>query len=205
MAVLSSMSAWPAPRPSPHPGAMVRERTRIFLRRSVQYLERRPECRGLILAASPHALATQLRSRGLARLELATEPVHLGGWQVHLPALLLSPSHPGPTLLVLCEGVGDELEAPQLRALLTTLGDRAPPGSRILLDVHSGWAMRWHGVRGRGLNRIDQLTAPHRRLRLDAVHPMAERCGPLPALLGLAFRIASGLPWRAVYELGVDP
>jgi hypothetical protein len=204
MAVLSSMLALSAPRPPRRGGSTAQSRRAILLRRASQYLERRPDCRGLVLGAAPHALAAELRSCGLERLELGTEPVHLGRWPGRLPGLSRAPGPASVPLLVLGEGLAETLEPTQLWAWLASLGAGAPPGSRILLDVPSAAAMRWAGLRDHGLRQIAWLTAPHPRLRLDAVHPITERSGLLPVLLGTAFRIANGLPWRAVYELGVD-
>jgi O-methyltransferase involved in polyketide biosynthesis len=118
----------------------------------------------------------------------------------------------GAPWLVLCEGLAGRLERNGLDALLQALGELAPPGSRVLLDIASRAAAgRELGPRTAlghrrdgGLRDVGELIAPHPRLRLDGVFPVLSPRGPLHAAWDLMAWVLAGVPWYAVYELGVN-
>lgn len=90
-------------------------------------------------------------------------------------------------VFLLCEGVLMYLEPAQAQAVLREFATQAPRGSALLLDTLShlavgraqhhpsvgptGAQFRW------GLHRVDELTAPHPRLVLQALRSVAECYG----------------------------
>lgn len=90
-------------------------------------------------------------------------------------------------VFLLCEGVLMYLSPAQVAAVLREFGERAPPGSRFVLDTMSHVAVgmaRYHpsvGATGAeflwGLRDLSELTAPHPRLRLLASRSVSECYG----------------------------
>lgn len=158
---------------------------------------------------------TQLRDRllpcaGPRRVNAPVDLAQPGWWR----RLGLPTGRDALPVLLICEGVSMFLQPAQMAALLHEIGAFAPPGTRLLVDVMNslaiGRARRHPSVRHTGaefhwgMRRLDELTAPHRRLRIDAVHPVMERYGWPYSVLGPAFRFVFGVPFYAVVELGVD-
>ncbi|KNZ33062.1 MAG: hypothetical protein AD742_08320 [Methylibium sp. NZG] len=162
---------------------------------------------------------TALRERLLpgideGRMNLACDLTQPGWWQrLGLPSRQTAGPHEPPVLLV-CEGVLMYLEPAQVQAVLREFGHHAPPGSRLLLDTlcwlavgraqkhpsvrHTNAQFRW------GLRHWAELTAPHPRLRLNGMHQVMEGYGWPYNLMGPAFRLAFGVPFYAIANIGVD-
>lgn len=123
------------------------------------------------------------------------------------------PTRQGPAVCLLSEGVLMYLDPGQVHALLQTFGDNAPPGSVLAFDALC-WLMigqaRLHPlVRLTGAEfswgprSLSELTSPHPRLRLNAVHQVMDGLSTAHSFAGSAFRFMTGLPFYAVYELRV--
>ncbi len=144
------------------------------------------------------------------RVNASADLTSAGWWEA---SGLPSGDH-APLLLAIAEGLVMYLEPEQVRRLLQTFGEQAAPGTRLLVDSFCWLAIgrekrhpsvRHTAARFRfGLRRPDELTRPHPRLHLRAVHPVMEAYGPPYSLLWPAFRWFTGVPFYAVYELGVD-
>lgn len=132
------------------------------------------------------------------------------GWW---PALGL-PSRDGSPVCLLSEGVLMYLAQAQVASLLHTFGEHAPAGSVFAFD-----ALCWLTVGNArmhplvrltqaefawGPSSLAELTRPHPRLRLEAVHQVMEGYSAPHSFAGSAFRFFTGVPFYAVYVLRVD-
>jgi O-methyltransferase involved in polyketide biosynthesis len=117
-----------------------------------------------------------------------------------------------PHVLV-CEGVLMYLEPDEVHAVLRTVGDRAPAGSELLIDVMgwmgAGWA-HWHpsvrhtGAQFRwGVCSMGELTAAHPRLRLLGELPVMEHYGLPYSVVSPSLRALYGVPLYGLVRLGV--
>jgi len=150
------------------------------------------------------------RGDGAQRLNVNLDVTTPGWWQ----RLALPSGRHAPPLLAIVEGLVTGLQPAQVHSLLRAFDEFAPPGTRLLLDslcwlaVDRRTRRRGAGDAGAnvtfGLRRPGELIEPHRRLRLDEVHPVMGPGGSLQAVLEPAFRFFTGVPYYAVYELGVD-
>jgi O-methyltransferase involved in polyketide biosynthesis len=208
-------------------------RTGIFRRRAAHFFRRHPGAIGVSLGAGlghyfqwldngrntwidadlPEVQALReglLPKAGGRRLEAVLDLTEPGWWdRLGLPSGLYEP----PVLLI-CEGVLTSLAPAQVQAVLREVGERAPPGSRLLVDVPNwlaiGRAQRHPGLRHTnaevhwGARDWRELTAPHPRLRIDDEHRVMESYGWPYAVIGPVFRFFAGVPLYAVAELGVD-
>lgn len=211
-------------------------RTAIFRRRAADFFGRHPHATGVVLGAGLSHYhqwldtgrnlwldadlpeVTALRQRWLPadaaapprRLNVNVDVTVQGWWgSLALP----TGSHALPVLSIV-EGLLMYLQPAQVRSLLHTFGECAPPGTRLLLDslcwLAVGAEKRHPSVRHTdarftyGLRQPGELAAAHPRLRLDAVHAVMEPYGMPYSLLGPAFKFVTGVPFYAVYELGVD-
>lgn len=163
-------------------------------------------------ADAAERVAERQRRRGPAadqrRLDVAVDLHRPGWWQ----RLALPRGSTDPALLLWGEDWAQRFNAQARHALLREIGTHAPPGTRLLLNLPAHAAVRL-SARARskprvsaegGLRSLAELTAPHPRLRIDAVRSVLAAGGAGPKLLDLGFRLASGLPWHAVYVIGVD-
>lgn len=139
------------------------------------------------------------------RLNVACDLSVPGWWR-----RLSLPSGPyEPPLLMLLDGAALRLQPAQMQAALREVGERAPPGSRLLVDAPSRWAPGRHGHAVQEPlhwppGPLPTLALPHPRLRLDAAHPVMAGYGWPFSLIGPAHQIVFGRPLHAVAELGVD-
>jgi O-methyltransferase involved in polyketide biosynthesis len=123
----------------------------------------------------------------------------------------------GEPLLLLAEGVLMYLEPEQVQRLLWLIGEYAPPGSLLLADCfgrHMVGLEAWHpsvrltAARFRwGLQAVEDLAQPHRRLQVVAEQPVMDAMGAAEAYAAGWFRFITGVPFYSVYLLGVgrDP
>ncbi|MFT3717827.1 class I SAM-dependent methyltransferase [Pseudorhodoferax sp.] len=142
------------------------------------------------------------------RHRLAVLDIGQPGWWDRLG---LAPDRQGAPVFLMCEGVLMYLPPATVRGILAEFGARAPAGSVFVFDALSGLASgnaRLHAsVRHTaaefswGPLRIAELTAPHGRLQLEAVHMVMEGYDPLYAVMGHSFRLFMGVPFYALYEL----
>lgn len=125
----------------------------------------------------------------------------------------LPTSRDDPTVCLMSEGVFMYLEPSTVNAVLATFGERAPAGSVFTFDVmcwlavgrakhhtsvkHTDAEFHW------GPRRLGDLTAPHPRLALQAVHQVMGSYSLFYKLLQPAFKAATGVPFYAVYTLGI--
>ncbi len=192
-------------------------RATVLRRRAADFLAPRPRSIGVVLGAglssaylhrggalwldadAPAVMAWRRRLPVEATtprvLEAAVDLDRPGWWQ----ALALPRGRHDPPLLAVGEGLLARLDAARRESLLWAFGEFAPPGTRLLLDAAGG-----PGAGARGLRHPLELTAPHPRLRLDAVYPVFELRSLAHALGGTLWRATAGRRWHAVYELGVD-
>lgn len=218
---------WLADRPSVY-GTLAR--TRVFRARAQAYLVQHPDgqlvnlgcglshyfqwldngrCR-MLEADLPEVVAIRrgLGVPGGPRQALAELDLGQPGWWDRLG---LAPGRDGAPLFLMCEGVLMYLQPAAVAAVLAEFGERAPPGSVFVLDALSALATgnaRLHAsIRHTGAEftwgpaRLADLTAPHGRLQLAAVHPVMDGYAPLYALMGLSFQLWMGMPFYALYEL----
>lgn len=187
----------------------------LWQRLAQAYLKRRPQAYRVVLdvaAPAPAMASGQAPSpvRGAAG-EASADLLALaapGGWQrLGLPAGAKAP----PVLLTLRSSLGG-LTREQFAQLMLEVGRRAPAGSRLLMEVPS-WLALWRDERHRaaadrgrgfGLRRLDELTAAHPRLRLDGRQTLPAAGTRRPTGVDLVLHLLAGVPYRAVYEIGVD-
>jgi len=145
------------------------------------------------------------------RQTLAVMDLRRPGWWDRLG---LAPRRGGLPVFLMCEGVLMYQQPAEVAAILAEFGERAPQGSVCVFDAlstlavgnarlhpsirHTGAEFTW------GPRRLADLTAPHARLQLAAVHPVMDGYAPLYALMGMSFRFFTGVPFYALYELRVD-
>ncbi len=204
-------------------------RTRILRTRAAAFLERHPRALGVHLGAGlGHCF--QWLDRGtntwidaeraeLHALRQQVLPSHPDGRRLNVACDLSVPgwwrrlglpSGPyEPPLLMLLDGGALGLQAAQMQLVLREVGERAPPGSRLLVDAPSRWAP---GSSHRAVKEslhwtpgpLQALALPHTRLRLDATHTVMAGYGWPFSLIGPSHQLVFGRPFHAVAELGVD-
>lgn len=170
-------------------------------------------CR-MLDADLPEVVAIRRRLPGARpagpRQRLAGLDLALPGWWDRLG---LAPRRRAAPVFLMCEGVLMYQPPATVAAILAEFGERAPAGSVFVCDALSGLAsgharlhpsVRYTGAEfGWGLLRLAELTEPHARLQLAAVHQVMEGYAPLYALMGLSFQLFMGVPFYALYELRV--
>lgn len=128
--------------------------------------------------------------------------------------LHLAPGRGSEPVFLMSEGVLMYLPPASVTAILAEFGERAPAGSVFAFDamcwLAAGRARQHPSVRHTqaeftwGPRRPSDLTRPHPRLRLAAVHQVMEGYNPLYAAMGSAFRLLLGVPFYALYELRAE-
>ncbi|HIV70079.1 MAG TPA: class I SAM-dependent methyltransferase [Candidatus Aquabacterium excrementipullorum] len=124
------------------------------------------------------------------------------------------PNREGAPVCLFTEGVLMYLQPQQVQALLHTFGEQAPAGSLLAFDAlcwltvgnarlhplvrHTAAEFTW------GPSSLAELSRPHPRLRLDAVHQVMEGFSTQHSFAGSAFRFLTGVPYYAVYVLRVE-
>lgn len=217
-----------AEQAQPHTAAVCHH---LMLEQARAFLARRPQAMRVVLAAglSQHHLALgtgplwinadtreQVLARGRQggaahherRLDVPVDLHARGWWQ----RLALPAGQREPPLLLWAESWPTRFDAATRMALLQEVGEHAPPGTRLLLDLparasRSRWAGgAWAGAQAcdTGLGTVTELLAAHPRLRIDGIVPVLRARGVWPGLWDLGFRLVNGLPSHAVYVLGVD-
>jgi len=205
-------------------------RTRRFRERAARFLEAQPDARIVNLGCGL-ADYFQWLDNGRARMTDADLPevvalrrallpppgprhdvrevdLCAGGWW---DALALPAGRAEAPLFAFSEGVLMYLRPQQVTALLASFGERAPAGSVFAFDALVGLAVghaAFHPSLRRtaaqlhwGPNHLDELTAPHARLRLRAVEPLLEGYGwPYP-ITGPVFHALAGVPLYALYAV----
>lgn len=124
------------------------------------------------------------------------------------------PHRDGSPVCLISEGVLMYLARGQVRSLLHTFGENAPAGSVFAFD-----ALCWLTVGNARMHplvrlteaeftwgpaSLSELTAPHPRLRLEAVHQVMEGYSAPHSFADNAFRFFTGVPFYAVYVLRVE-
>ena len=117
----------------------------------------------------------------------------------------------GPPVFLMSEGVLMYLRPEAVSAVLAEFGERAPAGSVFAFDamcwLAAGRARQHPSVKHTqaefawGPRRTADLTRPHPRLRLAAVHRVMEGYGWPYSLIGPASRLLLRVPFYALYEL----
>ncbi len=117
-------------------------------------------------------------------------------------------------VFLLCEGVLMYLTPDQVANVLREFGEHAPAGSRFLLDTMSHVAIgmaKYHPSVSRtgaefrwGLRSMDELTAPHPRLRLLSSRSVSECYGLTGQATEALWRPWITTPMYGMVELGVD-
>lgn len=230
---LRSLVADPAPYLAHRPSIYgVLARTRLFRDLTARFLERHPLAVGANLGCGladyfqwldngsntwidadlPEVLA--LREARLpashARQRHSAVDLSQPGWWARLG--LPEVASPEPVTLI-CEGVLMYLRPDQARAFLREFGAHAPPGSQLLFDAlcwlaigrgrrnpsvrHTGADFHW------GPRRVGELASAHPRLLLQAEHRVMEGYGWPYAQLGPVCRHLFGVPFYALYQMGV--
>lgn len=120
----------------------------------------------------------------------------------------------GSPVCLLSEGVLMYLEPAEVEHLLHTFGEHAPAGSVFAFDALCWLTVgnaRMHSLVRLtdaeftwGPRSLPELTAPHPRLHLDAVHQVMEGYSTPHSFAGSAFRFFTGVPYYAVYVLRVE-
>jgi O-methyltransferase involved in polyketide biosynthesis len=143
------------------------------------------------------------------RLHAKADLTQPGWW-----ARLGLPDRDWPTpVTLICEGVLMYLQPEQALSVLREFGAHAPRGSQLLFDAMC-WLAVGHGGRKPGVRRtgadfhwgprrIADLAAAHPRLVLQAEHRVMEGYGWPCAVLGPVFRRVFGVPFYALYQMGV--
>ena len=232
-ALLRGLVTDPAPYMAHRPSIYgVLARTRLFRDLTARFLERHPLAVGANLGCGladyfqwldhggnawidadlPEVLALREARLPAARARQRRVAADLSqpGWWVQLG--LPGAASPDPVTLI-CEGVLMYLRPDQARGFLQEFGAHAPPGSQLLFDAmcwlaigrgqrnpsvrHTGADFHW------GPRRVGELAAAHPRLVLQAEHRVMEGYGWPYALLGPVFRRLFGVPFYALYQMGV--
>jgi O-methyltransferase involved in polyketide biosynthesis len=214
----------------------VLSRTRLMRAAAQAFFDRHPEATGIALGAGlshyhqwldngsnrwidiDRAPVISLRQRWLPaapprRLNRVADLAQPDWW----PRAGLPLDRNGAPLLLLAEGVLMYLEPQQVQRLLWLIGEHAPAGSLLLADCFGrhmvgleGWhpSVRRTAARFRwGLQAVEDLARPHRRLQLVAEQPVMDAMGAAEAYAARWFRFVTGVPFYSVYLLGVgrDP
>ncbi|WP_241049575.1 class I SAM-dependent methyltransferase [Achromobacter xylosoxidans] len=125
------------------------------------------------------------------------------------------PARPeGAPVFLMAEGVMMYLTKPQVEAVWRTFAERAPAGSVLAFDamcwLAAGRAKQHPSVRHTdaqfhwGLRREVELTAVNPRLRHLASHKVMEAYGWPYSWVGPVFRRLFGVPFYALYVVGVE-
>lgn len=116
-------------------------------------------------------------------------------------------------LFLFSEGVFMYLQPQTVSSVLQTFGERAPAGSVLAFDamcwLAAGRARQHPSVRHTdaqfhwGPRRIADIASAHPRLQLLAAHQVMESYGLPYSVMVPAFRFLTGVPFYAVYCLGI--
>ena len=116
-------------------------------------------------------------------------------------------------VFLMSEGVFMYLEPATVHAALASFGERAPAGSLFTFDVMcwlTAGRARYHGSVKHtdaefhwGPRKLADLTAPHPRLTLQAAHQVMGGFNLFYKLLQPTFKTITGVPFYAVYALGI--
>ena len=232
-ALLARATSDPAPYLAHRPSIYgVLARTRVFCDLTAQFLARHPGATGVNLGCGlsdyfqwldrgdnrwldadlPEviALRQQLLPAASERQRCATVDLSRPGWWAALG--LPGADAPSPVSLI-CEGVLMYLEPDQAQAFLREFGEHAPAGSQLLFDamcwLAAGRGQRNPSVRHTGADfhwgprRVDELSQAHPRLELLGTHRVMEGYGAFYATLSPLFRRLFGVPFYALYQMGV--
>lgn len=128
-------------------------------------------------------------------------------------SLSLPASRQGAPVFLLSEGVLMYLPPETVSSILATFGERAPAGSMLVFDTmcwlsigrarhhpslkHTEAEILW------GPRRPSELTCPHERLRLLEIHQVMGGYSLAHKLLQPVFKALTGIPYYALYRLGV--
>jgi O-methyltransferase involved in polyketide biosynthesis len=232
-ALLARATADPSPYLAHRPSIYgVLARTRLFRDLTAEFLQRHPGATGVNLGCGlsdyfqwldrgdnhwidadlPEviALRRQLLPTTSERQHCSTVDLSRPGWW----AALGLPAHDASApVSLICEGVLMYLEREQVQAFLREFGQHASPGSQLLFDAmcwlaagrgqhnpsvrHTGANFHW------GLRRINELSDAHPRLDLLGTHRVMEGYGAFYATLSPLFRRLFGVPFYALYQMGV--
>ena len=123
------------------------------------------------------------------------------------------PDRHGAPVCLMSEGVLMYLPQGQVASMLHTFGEHAPADSVFMFDALSwvtvGQARTHPLVRLTdaeftwGPRSLSELTSPHPRLQLEAVHQVMDGFSTAHSLVGSTFRFFTGVPFYAVYVLRV--
>jgi len=129
-------------------------------------------------------------------------------------ALHLPPRALEQPVFAVCEGVLMYLPPAQAHAVLEQFAAHSPPGSRLVIDTLTRWAVGHAGLHpsvGRtgaeflwGVSRMDELASCHPRLRLERTHSVAECYGWMGSALEAFWRPWIGAPLYGLAELSVQ-
>lgn len=145
------------------------------------------------------------------RVRHATADIARPGWwrRLRLPTA----GHAEPVFIV-CEGVLMYLEPAQVQAVLREFARCAPPGSRMVLDVLTRWAVGRAGSHASvgptgaqfrwGVERMAELAHAHPRLALLREQSASECYGWPGVALETLWRPWLGAPLYGLATLGVD-
>lgn len=116
-------------------------------------------------------------------------------------------------IFLLCEGVLMYFKPPEVQQVLQQFAEHAPPGSLLLTDTMARSAVgqaRWHASVGRteaqfhwGVQYMQELTASHPRLHLQATHSVAGSHGWMGLAMEAWWRPWGSAPLYGLAELGV--
>lgn len=156
-----------------------------------------------VMAIRRELLPARHKRHRLAELDL-TSP---DWWD----ALGLPAQPKGDPVFLMSEGVFMYLQPAIVKSVLATFGERAPAGSVLAFDVmcwlaigrakqhplvrHTDAQFHW------GPCTLADLTRPHKRLRLQAAHPIMENYSWFYQWLEPWFLAVAGVPLYAVYAL----
>jgi O-methyltransferase involved in polyketide biosynthesis len=208
-------------------------RTWCFRRLATAFLERHPEARVLNLGCGLSdyfqwldngrmqmtdadlpavlALRRELLPPPSERLRMQELDLALDDWWQRLG---LAEDRSGPPVFMMVEGVCMYLQPEQVQALWMRFAQSAPAGSELAFDamcwLAAGRAGQHPSVRHTkaqfhwGLRRPADMQATHPRLRLLASHRVMEGYGLPYSIMGPVFQMMFGVPFYAVYQLGVE-
>lgn len=156
------------------------------------------------------ALRRQFMPSQDARHVLADADLTQADWWNHLDLPARRDETP---VFIIIEGVLLYLMPDTVHAVLATFGERAPAGSVLMFDsmcwLFIGKAKHHPSVKRMdaefhwGPRKLAELTAPHPRLRLLASHSVMGSYSLAFKITQSIFRAVTGVPFFAVYTLGV--